>query len=382
MRPRRKKVVIALGLTLVGVGLMTASEGCRNATQVELVVTYSGACKDLAGVAFIVATDPYVAEGRIEPNVFTTSTVDCTPISPTLSRVGTLVVTPNDGTDKSSIMVMAGIGTTRVEDCKRSMGYFGCIVARRTFFFVPHTGLTLDIPLEAECLNVPCNAVSTCSHKSCIDSKVECDTGGCGQPGELLPDGGRKIVDAATSPEGYVAMNDGPAPPPIDAPADSPPDGASCVGSNQPVTCMIPSGTTKTCAAAEVCCYGAGVQSAGVQGAGASGAGADAGTDGAVVPVNGYDCRSSGACTPQSNEPNVNCRGQANCPAGNVCCYYGGGGMGTFCNPGKSCPNPMGAMFTQQICQDTCECPAGRTCSSNAAIMIGDAPAQTVKSCQ
>jgi hypothetical protein len=87
------------------------------------------------------------------------------------------VVTPNDDTGRASIIVLAGFGK-RVEQCKAADGYFGCIVSRRSFLFVDHAALTLDIPLDPDCRNVPCNAVSTCRKGACVDSTVDCSADG------------------------------------------------------------------------------------------------------------------------------------------------------------------------------------------------------------
>jgi hypothetical protein len=92
-------MIAAIAATFAIVG---ATEACRTATQVELVVTYDGECSDVDEVAFIIGTDPQLAEARIESNVFTTSTTHCEQGSP--STVGSLVVTPNDtrGAHRSS----------------------------------------------------------------------------------------------------------------------------------------------------------------------------------------------------------------------------------------------------------------------------------------
>jgi hypothetical protein len=86
-----KRVSAFIALVFASTGV---SEGCRTATQVELVVTYDGNCSDLTAVGIIVGTEPGLVEQRVDTNVFTTSTSHCEPGTP--ARVGTLVVTPND----------------------------------------------------------------------------------------------------------------------------------------------------------------------------------------------------------------------------------------------------------------------------------------------
>lgn len=365
--PRAKKatVCVALGFALA---LASTSEGCRNATQVELVITYDGPCKDLeqGSVGFIIATDPYVAEDRIKTNTFTTTTTDCTQLSPTLARVGTLVVTPNDSTDHASIIVLAGFGK-RVEECKAADGYFSCIIARRTFNFVDHTGLTLEMPLDPDCKNVPCDAVSTCARGQCVDSTVDCSGGRCNKPGEL-PDGGLATVDAPTSSDAYTQQD---APPPtdgpivdaptdspiVDAPMDAPFDGASCTGQNNvAVSCKTPPNNTKMCAPGNWCCYGFTPGDAG-----------DAGGP-------SYDCRPSGSCASMAPNYIVQCLSSQNCGIGQTCCLFMG--MGTQCS--TSCPTDGG--FAATVCISDCECKPGRSCTGTGT--VGDSPPQDIRTCQ
>lgn len=373
VQPRAKKVsaVIAVAFAIAGM-----SQGCRTATQMELVVTYDGKCSDLEAVGFIIGTDPVLTERRIDTNLFTTSTSQCEPGNP--SRVGTLVITPNDATSRASVIVLGAIGQ-RVEDCKPEQGYAGCILARRTFGFVDHTALTLDIPLEVDCKSVPCDAVSTCKHASCVSSTVECSDSGCNKPGDP-GDGGLVTVDAPTSSDAYV-MGDHPvvpeadatmdAPMPSDGAFDAPPDahddgsvvtadsgldGGSCVGSNQPVTCMTSVGPKTCLPGASMCCYGAGAADGGV---------------GGVAGAPGYDCRS--ACTVMPPNYNVQCKSSANCAPGSICCLNGGGAQ---CYAGKDCALTGGS----QACVSSCECAPAKTCTGFAS--VGSAPTQTFQTCQ
>ena len=200
MKPRAGKVFALVALALGVAGISGTSEGCRTATQVELVVTYDGKCSDLQEVAFIIGTDRGVAEARIESNVFTTTTTHCEQGSP--ARVGTLVVTPNDATGRASIIVLASFGQS-VSECKPDKGYAGCIIARRAFAFVYDSALTLEIHLERSCKDVPCDAESTCKHAACVNSTVACAASGCSKPG-VLADGGTELVDAPTNPDAYA----------------------------------------------------------------------------------------------------------------------------------------------------------------------------------
>ena len=370
-RARKVSAVVALLFSVAGIAAI--SEGCRTATQVELVVTYDGMCSDLQEVAFIIGTDPTTAEGRIESNVFTTTTSHCEPGSP--SRVGTLVVTPNDATGRASIIVLASFGQ-HVSECKPEKGYAGCIVARRAFAFVDHTALTLEIPLERSCKDVPCDAESTCKHAACVNSSVACAASGCPEPG-VIADGGTELVDAPMDPDAYIQGHDAqpppppPPPPPLDGSVDGPFDGSvdgpfdgpfldaapdtgpfpdgggSCVGapSGIAVTCQTASMGLKTCnmPMSPVCCY------------------SDVGTatpDAGVIPP-GYTCRASGQCVNSMQDPGIACRNSTNCAPNSVCCINMFSHSVSCTTPGTRC---IGGGMSVQACNQDCECQAGEHC--------------------
>jgi hypothetical protein len=355
----RRALKVTSVMALV-VGMTGASEACRTATQVELDVTYDGLCTDLQEVAFIVGTDPTVAESRIETNVFTTTTSHCEPGSP--SRVGTLVVTPNDATGRASIIVLASFGGQHVTDCKPEKGYAGCIIARRAFAFVDHTALTLEIPLEVSCKNVPCDAVSTCKHASCVSSETMCTGSGCGDVG-VSADGGPEYVDAPTDPDGYVQSRDA-EPPPVDGapPADAAPDGpivmmdaAVDTGAGrcypfEPVSCSPTGAAGPDCATGEVCCRSFPTF-----------------FDAEMPMQTPYACRAPASCytdMSQGSATVVRCRSSRNCPTGNVCC------LNTMTANGESmCMTSCafsgfdsGPTFPQ-ACESSCECPNGKACN-------------------
>jgi hypothetical protein len=362
--PRAKKAGVAIAVTFLGT-IGVATEACRNATQVELVVTYSGPCGELqpGGVGFIVATSPdgvNGAEGRIKDNVFTTLTSDCLQEAPKSARIGTLVVTPNDSTDRASIIVMGAFGGKHLEDCKPSNGYFGCIVARRTFHFVEHAGLSLEISLDPECLNVPCDAVSTCSGMKCVDSNVDCNSDGCRPPG-ALDDGGQKTVDAPTSSDAYVMQLDGymPPPPPKDATTDSPTDAgmdandaaSACGLPKEPVACAPDGSAGALCPNfGDVCCR-------------------------SFVDASGnFSCQSSfGNCMDPMTV--IACRNRNNCPEPQKCCLdatsYGQGHCADTCSGASAGGGPDGGLMPDAMvggsltaCKASCECAAGKGCNN------------------
>jgi hypothetical protein len=367
----RRSQKFALSLAC-GFAMLLAIGACRSPTQMTLDVTYGGQCADLKAVAFIVGTDPAASESRIATHELTTTTTQCEPSNGT-SHVGTLVVTPNDDSGRASVIVLTGV-TKTTDKCTADDGYFGCIIARRIFSFVDHTSLAMEIPLDLDCVNVPCNAVSTCNKGACIDAHQDCESSGC-HPAGQLDDGGVPSVDAPSSSDAYV-QQDGPVQPPsdgaVDAPVDAPDDtttgidAASCVGCALPLSCTVPNGTTKSCALGNYCCYATTLMFNL----------ADAATLDASTSSSGYDCRVPGACNPQNGNGNVQCLSAANCQAGYVCCAYAQ--FGTFCNQGQ-CPGSADAMMTERVCIADCEC-GGRTCSGMRA--VGDSPAQTYKVCQ
>jgi len=380
---RALKVAAAIALA---VGVTGSSEACRTATQVELDVTYDGTCADLQEVAFIVGTDPTIAESRIEANVFTTTTSHCEPGSP--SRVGTLVVTPNDSTGRASIIVLASFGGQHVTDCKPEKGYAGCIIARRAFAFVDHTALTLEIPLETSCKNVPCDAVSTCKHAACVASDVSCTGSGCGDPG-VIDDGGIEFTDAPTNPDAYVqgldaqpppvdaspplmdASFDGPFPPSdasfFDAPFDAPPEAGTClVGPGTNVSCNTAGMGLQICTPSNPVCGYSSLAMMTVDGGGAP---------------PGYACRVVGQSMPTMQNPSITCHSASNCPAASVCCIDMNPGVYTVsCTaPGvTSCPSGAANI---QACSQSCECKSNELCGPGPT--FGNMPAQsTMGVCQ
>jgi hypothetical protein len=315
---------------LTGLALLALIEACRAPTQMTLDVTYGGNCADLRGVAIIVGTDPTVAESRIASNLFTTTTSQCAGVGAG-SRVGTLVVTPNDSIGQGSVVVLGSFDRP-VEQCKASEGYFGCIVARRIFSFVPHTALTIEIPLDPDCKNVPCDAVSTCKKGACTDAHVDCGAGGCSQPGQLA-DGGTAFVDAPTNPEAAIAQHDSGGTEPTDAgdaavPSDAEIDGgadASSCPANTPVECPVGSGTI--CGAGQSCCQ-----------------------DSMVGTT--ASCRATGQCPSGYNDRRLDCTSTGNCDVGFVCCLTAYNQMPATCV--AACDD--GSANQKRLCARDCEC--------------------------
>lgn len=355
-------------------GTTVLASACREPTQVTLDITYRGPCSEVRGVALIVATSSQVAESRIDTNVFTTSVGRETCIEGSPARIGTLVVTPNDDTGRSSIIVLASFGNQRVEDCKANDGYFGCIVARRAFTFVDHTKLTLAISLDPECKNVPCNAVSTCRKGACVDSFVDCSSGTCMTPGDP-GDGGIVTVDAPTTPDAFVqgdapkdgVVGDGPADAPVDSAESGSDGGPGTCAARTNVMCRSPGAAPAAPCdlPTEGCCWASGPVVDGAKPI----------PDKNPMPVaEGYRClQATGLTCNTANveNPPLHCLGAANCAAGQICCSAGVG-MVVNCRP------PGGCSGASQVCLEGCECTSG-VCGNPTT--VGANPQQAIRYC-
>lgn len=162
----RHAVVVAIALGAVGFVL---APGCQDATQatLEIRMLKSELCAKHGGTAIAVGVDRVETETRIATFV-TAETRDCDVTSGT---IGSLVVTPGDS-GRAAIVVAVAFDTTRARnasECKPP-AYAGCIVARRFLGFSNHKNLRLPITIDPDCLDVPCNAVSTCRKGNCYDS--------------------------------------------------------------------------------------------------------------------------------------------------------------------------------------------------------------------
>jgi hypothetical protein len=219
MRAARVLFLVAIGSAAV----TALASGCHTATQVTLDISTTAACSDLKGTALVVGTSPTDTENKSYPLPGTTSasynivTNECTG-----SKIGTLVVTPADGSMEAAVVVVAAYSspTIPVHDPSSCVApdFKNCIVARRRFTFIEHAKLTIPIVLDPDCVNVPCNAVSTCHKGKCVDSTVETSDDGTpvAPPGEL--------ADGGTDPDAIVvAPPDPPNPFPPGAPPPNPP---------------------------------------------------------------------------------------------------------------------------------------------------------------
>ncbi len=321
---RRRTAVTALGGLFVAT--LVAAQACLAPTQLTLVVDTDVPCPELKGVAITVSDRP---EGAETKGFVTAETSDCQ----AGGRVGTLVVTPSDS-GRAAIVVVAGV-TRPARECSSANGYEGCIVARRLVSFVDHTALVVPVRLEVDCLDVPCNAISTCSKGRCVSSETICDDTDCSKVG-VAQDGGEALVDAPTS-------NDATVPPDATGPADAAEDVTSPndAAPDAPVSCAydprVPCNGGR-CQAGQVCCQNVTTFAEYC----------------AVMACNG-------------NDRTLRCRSNAECDAGLICCLapsYAYTQCGSSCGTSGS---DGGVPFSYQVCSAGCpSCKTG-TCKDTGS---------------
>lgn len=230
MRARRLVATLAVFATSA-MAIAAGVPGCQDATQatLDIRIAKTDLCPKLGGTAIAVGADRDEVEARISSYV-TADTRDC---DPSTGSIGSLVVTPGEA-GRSAIVVAVAFDTARARtaaDCKPP-AYAGCVVARRFFAFSDHKNLRIPITIDPECLDVPCNATSTCRKGNCYDStavdNVEPGDDGFGGASEagivdgavdgFVPDASKPDGSSDGSSEGSV---DGGSDAPGDAPLDS-----------------------------------------------------------------------------------------------------------------------------------------------------------------
>jgi hypothetical protein len=300
-------------------------QACRSPTQVTLVIESPVvACASLEGVTVTVAGEPAIAEERATGAVFTAVPTECA----SDDQVGTLVVTPGP-TGRAAVVVVAGI-RRRASECTAANAYEGCVVARRTFSFIDHVPLTVPMPIDPACVDVPCDAESTCVGSACVPSELLCDDTGCSAPG--APGAGASSPDAgADSAEpqspGDASLDDaardsGPVPETCDPVCSPSPTGGERCAANKQVCCKTydPSATTiscqTSCSGDRLCCVGKSDC-------------ADSSSFCCTPKGGGQDtgCRALAECTV------ILCRTDADCPGVNAICATGTSSVYGYCEP-------------------------------------------------
>ena len=145
-------------------------------------------CDRVTGVAIAVG-----AADDFDSRPAATTTHTCT-----AGDLGSLVTVPlHDKTSSMGIKIVLGAGRDPT-DCATTFGT-GCIVARRALSYVPHTRLTLEVPLNSACLGVACRPNETCVAGACTNAKVTdpgACSGGCGEGALAQPTSNPNVPSA------------------------------------------------------------------------------------------------------------------------------------------------------------------------------------------
>lgn len=146
---------------------------CLEPTEVFVTIRTTANCSDVNEVSILTGT-----LAQINGPMTTTSTKACSD-----GRIGTIALVPpaNDSmTDPAAIRVVLGLGKKTPDDCVKSSYTGGCIVARRAIRYITHKKLDLPIDLTLDCVDVPCDALTTCNKGRCVPADTACDTDAAG----------------------------------------------------------------------------------------------------------------------------------------------------------------------------------------------------------
>ncbi len=185
---RARRVGVALGVAAL-VALLLAS--CRAATEIDVDIVTDVPCDDQKGSAVTVGL-----LGAIETRPISTASDRCDRATGSLGR---LVLAPS-GDDSAEVSFKIVLGVHRTTEKCVAPAYEGCIVARRSLRFSPHTRLDLPVFLRKECLDVPCGPDETCVKGAvCVKARIP-DPSRCATPGAcgegVLGGGAPRTTDA------------------------------------------------------------------------------------------------------------------------------------------------------------------------------------------
>jgi hypothetical protein len=313
---------------LCGVGVLATVASCRDPTEVTLVLTTDVPCGMLNETAIILG---HGSDVETKQPVTVTSLCDASGTGD--HAIGTFVVLPNStGSGEAfAVRIVAAVQKKTNQDCVKSDGYAGCIIARRELTFVPHTPLTLPIALRLDCEGVGCASGETCVQGTCKSDVVidppRC-AGGCSEQTLQPVDGGGGSPEAA---------------PPADAPAGATQDAPAAdapLESSALVDATMPDGP-----------------SADAPGSGSPPS--DAGLLG--------DCVGNGASS------SVACAG-GTCPPGQVCCVTdpNGAPVTEACTAPSACKSNVafpGVYYSSIACRNVGDCVTGTCCLEPASIV-------------
>ncbi len=197
-------------LSILFLAVLAGFLSCREPTQITVVLTTDASCPNGQPPRLI---DLTLGTGRtVDPRNFIEAAVsaacsdDSDGQSPVQNELGTLVLLPGDGDDKTvEIIVIAGVESQATnpniqaiakqqtsEQCKlliqegglAAVGGTACIVARRRLSFIDHTRLVVPIDLDTRCIGKECDESSTCYQGNCVPITIECPEqgGDCSTP--------------------------------------------------------------------------------------------------------------------------------------------------------------------------------------------------------
>jgi alpha-tubulin suppressor-like RCC1 family protein len=173
---------------------IAAVAGCREPTEIVLEVSTDLFCGYAVPVTQI-RTGPSME--AVEGTAPVAETEACEPSG----RIGSLVMVPQgDDSKPAAIKVVMTFTSNKfhlqevsLDTCLLQGGGQGCIVARRSLHFVPHTKLVLPIEMHSDCENVVCPPSETCVHEICVPAAIDpaqcLAPGGCPNP-VVPPDAG------------------------------------------------------------------------------------------------------------------------------------------------------------------------------------------------
>jgi outer membrane protein assembly factor BamB len=171
---RRRIAAVALGLAVGASGA-----GCRSATEITLRIHTDMRCRDSGGTTITVGL---LGEIELKAPIATTEACDSTS-----GTIGTIVLVPSGASgDEVAVKVVTGLDRPASQCLAPDYGP-GCIVARRSLRYIPHTALELDIFMAATCSGVRCEPSETCDAGTCVSATIDdpeaCATGPCGPSG-------------------------------------------------------------------------------------------------------------------------------------------------------------------------------------------------------
>jgi len=140
--------------------------GCRQPTEIVIEVSTDVPCAELR------STDLWT--GRLLTDLGSKGPVARTMACDSSGRIGSLVVLPfGEDSQPVAVQVATSFAPADPDQCARDGRGPGCIVARRSLNFLPHTKLLLPIAMRKSCEDKPCRVSQTCNRGACVPAAVD-----------------------------------------------------------------------------------------------------------------------------------------------------------------------------------------------------------------